>query len=86
MEPAELQILKQALGDERGQFVFAANLMASSLAQLSQQVREQASQIEQMQQLATEPQTDEAAPAGANPWTGANGAVHEPLEAVKEAR
>ncbi len=68
-EPAELQILKQILGDERGHFVFAANMMAASLAQLSQQVQEQAGRIEQMEQQQADPPA-EPAPASQSPWTG----------------
>ena len=72
-EPAELQILKQILGDERGAHVFALGTMAGSLAQLSQQVQEQAQAIERLQQQQAPAEPDDAVPAvpaSENPWTG----------------
>ncbi len=68
-EPAELQILKQILGDERGHHVFALNMMAGSLAQLSQQVQEQAGRIEQMEQQQAAPPA-ESVPSAQSPWNG----------------
>jgi hypothetical protein len=84
-EPPALQILKQLLGDDRGTSVFALNMMAGSLAELGQQVQQQAQQIEQMQQAAAAltPPAPSAVPVSENPWTGTNGAGHDPLEAAE---
>lgn len=67
-DPAELQILKQLLGPELGAMTFALNTLAASVAQLGQQVREQADKLDQLAAAAP----DEAAPPAdsANPWTG----------------
>jgi hypothetical protein len=48
-EPAELQILKQTLGAELGTMVYGLNLMASSCAQMAQQVQQQAEKIQQLE-------------------------------------
>lgn len=84
-EPAELQILRQALGHERGGDVFALCMMAQSLAQMSQQVAEQAAALGQVQQQAQQAAPAEApTPATENHWTGpVNGVVKaEDLEIV----
>ena len=71
-EPAELQILRQLLGHERGSDVFALYTMASSLAQMNQQLQHQA---EHIQNLMPPMQSDAASAMPApseNPWTGAH--------------
>jgi hypothetical protein len=74
-EPAELQILRQLLGHERGGDVFALYTMASSLAQMGQQVQQQAEHIQQMMP----PTGEQMAPApSANPWTAPH--APEPAE------
>ena len=82
MEPAELTILRQILGHERGGDVFALYTMAASCAQMSQQLNDQAQAIREMQAARQHAETAEAPAPSESPWTGPTDAPHEPLDVV----
>lgn len=80
-EPMEAQILQQLLGPDLGRMVFALNTMAGSVAQMGQQLQQQAEHIQQQAASTTAAATPPAT-TSENPWTGPNGAVRESPEAV----
>ena len=71
-EPAELQILRQLLGHERGSDVFALYTMASSLAQMNQQLQHQAEHIQNLMPPAPSETPTPLHPLSENPWSGAH--------------